>query len=271
MSCVNINLQEVKDLAKELGEHIAITAARIGIWQEANGDDKFPTAKELSVEKKSSKELSQEERDMIVFETGIGFKKFARRIKEVNYDELKAEQESLYEKVDEETITPEETERLSEIESILIRIHEVHQQYKADVKKALHDIKNTDFDGMSEQELLETYWNFKNLDPNSRSASFKPVLKQLGVLMYDKRAKELSKKFDKEFNETNAKKEDLHPKDVLMKAMSHMTEAFPEVQVLSEKFDEAYSAKEIESAGLKRTDAEHSRLNIIRNTASFRR
>lgn len=51
MSCVNKNLQEVKDIAGELNMSPAIAAIKIGKWQADNTEDRFPTVDELKSKK----------------------------------------------------------------------------------------------------------------------------------------------------------------------------------------------------------------------------
>jgi hypothetical protein len=51
MSCVNKNLQEVKDIAGELNMSPAIAAIKIGFWQANNTEDRFPTVDELKSKK----------------------------------------------------------------------------------------------------------------------------------------------------------------------------------------------------------------------------
>ena len=46
-NCINKNLPEFKTLQEETGLHPDLLAARIGVWQDNNGYDKFPEATEL--------------------------------------------------------------------------------------------------------------------------------------------------------------------------------------------------------------------------------
>ncbi len=48
--CVNINSREFKDLAKVANMNPVILAAKVSIWQEENGLDKFPTLSQLMSE-----------------------------------------------------------------------------------------------------------------------------------------------------------------------------------------------------------------------------
>jgi hypothetical protein len=50
MNCININHPEYKSLVKETGMNEEILKAKISLWQDIHGNDKFPTANYFALE-----------------------------------------------------------------------------------------------------------------------------------------------------------------------------------------------------------------------------
>lgn len=112
-------------------------------------------------------------------------------------------------------------------------------QYKEDVQMISSIMSEGKLEDMPMERLIEMYnlmtLNFQDAAKEER---FKQVMQQIAYRMFVERKEEL--KQYKKFVEEQANKQDLAPKDVLMKTLSHMTENFPELQTFSKMFDNAH-------------------------------
>jgi len=109
--------------------------------------------------------------------------------------------------------------------------------------------KAKDLEGFTLDELIEAYNTARNYDGYADKKMLQEVKQKIALYMSETRRKELRK--NDKFIEENANKKDLKWKDVWFKTLSHMTQDFPELQSLSNLFDESFLEMQDERISLK--------------------
>lgn len=136
-------------------------------------------------------------------------------------------------------LTPEEKKefqrKLDSAQVTIDKFEKAFKKYSYDYNK-LNKIKenNGDLSSKSIEELTEIYNLIAEYDPNADSSFFNEVKYRIAHQLAEQQVEFLEKKG---VNPRASKFEDLSSKDVLMKSLGHMSEAFPEVQQLSKQYD----------------------------------
>lgn len=136
-------------------------------------------------------------------------------------------------------LTPEEKKefqrKLDSAQATIDKFEKAFKKYSYDYNK-LNKIKesNGDLSNKSIEELTEIYNLIAEYDPNADSSFFNEVKYRIAHQLAEQQMEFLEKKG---VNPRASKFEDLSSKDVLMKSLGHMSEAFPEVQQLSKQYD----------------------------------
>jgi hypothetical protein len=131
-------------------------------------------------------------------------------------------------------------EELKNKKAALENFERAYVKYTYDYNK-LNKVKanNGDLEGKSLDELLELYNTISEYDPNADDSFFGEVKYRIAAIVSEEQRQFLE---SKGLNVPVNKFKDIKSKDILMKSLGHMTEAFPQMQYLSKAYDAAVMA-----------------------------
>lgn len=152
----------------------------------------------------------------------------------VSLEKLQEEKEKLADDTSEEA-----TNRLKEIENLEKDIDNEYTEYLSNLKNIQEILEHPDIENKTESELMDMYKHLIQYDDTMKSDVFKDIMYRIAKTLSDKQTGFLK---SKGVDVDAIKGKDLRDKDRLLKVLSHMTEAFPELQQLSKLWDKAYDS-----------------------------
>lgn len=200
--------------------------------QVLSGRVKVPSKVEESLQKnKKPRKITREEYFRNFYKsTGISLDTLETQIEQLK---LKLKQK----------LSPEDKkkfkDKLDSAEKKLENFEKAYKKFSYDYNKMNNLIKSTGgLEGKSIEELTEIYNIIAEYDLVASNEYFDELKYRIAHLLAEQQIELLEKKG---VNTRAAKFQDLSSKDVLMKALGHMSEAFPEVQQLSKQYDKQVS------------------------------
>jgi hypothetical protein len=141
--CVNHNSSEVKELANSLGLHPGIVAAKIGVWQDSNNSDEYPTLAQLQSEVKPVDTVANPETIERIndFLTRIGVSK--EKVRDIVVDGRKIDANGIANLTQKliQVVEGKEAQALPE-EAMHFAVEIIEQKNPALFKKLLSEINN---------------------------------------------------------------------------------------------------------------------------------
>jgi len=166
------------------------------------------------------------------------FNAFRRENLSRNLDEIKTDLKTINDILEEEDLDEEERSSYEGIRDAIEAQEEsdrdAYERYLMGAKRVEDVINAESLEGYSLEELVQVYEDTRE----NKGKAFNDARAKIAIYLSETRKQDL-RKHDK-FIEENANKKDLTWKDRWFKTLSHMTENFPELQSLSNLFEDAY-------------------------------
>lgn len=117
-----------------------------------------------------------------------------------------------------------------------------YSDYERRVQKLYEDIKNEpDLSKFPYEDLIEVYNVIQNTEGLPKGKLLKNIMVRIAMNIFDRKVEQI--KSDPKFSIDRAVREDITVKDIKFKVLSHFTDSFPDLQVLSNLWDSAYFNK----------------------------
>lgn len=159
-----------------------------------------------------------------------------------NLNEIKENLDYIQDRLESDDLTDEEEEDLLRVKRGLNNEYREDRESYKQFMKGVDDVEKIanakDLEGFSLDDLIESYNKARNYGGFADKEMLESVKLRIAQYMNETRREEL-RKFDK-FIEEDANKKDLSWKNIWFKTLGHMTQDFPELQELSNLFDESF-------------------------------